>query len=216
MATTLTYTSNSTLSVTASFISASVQCWGAGGHGGLTGVGGSGGAYASSSIVFLTGSYPIYVGQATSTDGGNSYITSGSTNVVVIRAAGGKQDGTISHQASLNTGSIKYLGGAGSSDFNEYASYNGSGGGGAAGSSGNGSAGKSASTSDFYNGASGGAAGTGGGNGGSGAYYYSGAGVNQVYGASAGAAPGGGGGGGYDYGTSNSGGGANGKIIIRF
>ena len=102
MATTLTYTSNSTLSVTASFISASVQCWGAGGHGGLTGVGGSGGAYASSSIVFLTGSYPIYVGQATSTDGGNSYITSGSTNVVVIRAAGGKQDGMLTHLIFIN------------------------------------------------------------------------------------------------------------------
>lgn len=216
MPTTLTYTSNGTLSVTASFISASVQCWGAGGHGSPTGNGGSGGAYASSSLVFRTGSYAVYVGQPTDTDGGNSYITSGSTNVVVIRAAGGNRDGTISHQAALNTGSIKYVGGAGSTDYTGYSTYNGGGGGGAAGYSGNGSAGASALTSTDSQGAAGGSAGSGGGAGGSGAYYYSGPGVNQVFGGSVGASPGGGGGGGYDYGTLNSGGGGTGKVIIVF
>jgi len=213
---TLTYTSNSTLSITASFVTASVQCWGAGGHGGLTGVGGSGGSYASSSLVFKSGSYPVYVGQATSTDGENSYITSGSSNVVVIRAAGGKQDGTVDHQAALNTGSIKYSGGAGAGDFGGYASYNGGGGGGAGGLSGAGSDGSSASTSTTLTGATGGSAGSGGGAGGAGAYYYAGSNVNQVFAGEAGTSPGGGGGGGYDYGTSNSGNGGSGKVIISY
>jgi len=127
---TTTYTSNGTFHVTGSSLAVTMSCVGAGGNGSSAGNGGSGGAYAQSYRTLYTGSYAVYVGQATATDGGNSYILSGSNNIVIIRAPGGKQDGTIDHQETLLTGSkYAYYGGRGCPDFLGYSSYNGSGGG---------------------------------------------------------------------------------------
>ena len=124
---TTTYTSNGTFHVTGSSLAVTMSCVGAGGHGSSTGNGGSGGAYARSHRTLYTGSYSVYVGQVTTTDGGNSYILSGSNNIVIIRAPGGKKDGTIDHQEALLTGSVyAYYGGHGSPDFLGYSSYNGS------------------------------------------------------------------------------------------
>ena len=104
---TVTYTSNGTFS-TATTAKVTMSLWGAGGDGNANGTGGSGGAYSFKMVNLQSGSYPIVVGQRNSDGGGNggsSYITSAS--VIIARAAGGKSDGTISHQAVLNTGSIK-------------------------------------------------------------------------------------------------------------
>lgn len=221
MSLTLTYTSNGTFAVTQS-VSATIVCVGAGGHGSNTGNGGSGGAYAKTIRTLQSGSYPVFVGLATSTDGGNSYVTSAS--VVVCRAPGGKKDGSITHQTALLTGSaVVGYGGHGCPDFLGYACYNGSGGGEAGTGVGtyNGQDGESAfystETSGARGGASAGVNGTSGtGAGGTGAYYYAGAGTNQVFPAGNGSFPGGGGGGSFDYGNDTSGAGANGVVYITY
>lgn len=212
MATT-TFTSNGTFTTLVS-LPVTMSAVGAGGAGSITGNGGSGGAYAEAYTTLLSGSYTVVVGQATATDGGISYIASGSGRIL-LRAPGGKQDGTIAHQQALLTGS-KYAtyGGYGSSDFQGYSSYNGSGGGGAGGATGNGGNGQSAFFSATNAPASGGLGNNSSGNGGVGAFYYAGAGVNGVVSAGAGVFPGGGGGGSYDYGASTAGAGANGRFII--
>ena len=212
MATT-TFTSNGTFITTAS-LAVTMSAVGAGGAGSITGNGGSGGSYAEAYTTLLSGSYTVVVGQATSTDGGISYVASGSGKVL-LRAPGGKQDGSIAHQDTLLTGSrYATYGGYGSNDFQGYSSYNGSGGGGAGGQTGNGENGASAFFSTPNAPASGGLGNTTSGNGGNGAFYYAGASVNGVISAGAGVFPGGGGGGSYDYGASSAGAGANGKIII--
>ena len=210
---TTTFTSNGTFIATAS-LAVTMSAVGAGGAGSITGNGGSGGSYAEAYATLLSGSYTIVVGQATTTDGGNSYIASGSGKVL-LRAPGGKQDGSVAHQETLLTGS-KYAtyGGYGSNDFQGYSSYNGSGGGGAGGQTGNGGNGQSAFFSTPNAPASGGLGNTASGNGGAGAFYYAGAATNRVVSAQDGVFPGGGGGGSYDYGASTAGAGANGKIII--
>lgn len=221
MSTTLTYLTNGTLSLTASK-AVTIVCVGAGGHGSSTGNGGSGGGYAKTVKTLQSGSYPVVVGLATSTDGGLSSFTSAS--VVICQAPGGKQDGTISHQTALLIGSsVVGYGGHGCPDFLGYASYNGSGGGeaGTGVNAINGSDGQSAyystPTSPAAGGASDGVNGvTGAGAGGAGGYYYAGAGVNRVVPAESGVFPGGGGGGSYDYGTDSSGGGANGVVYVTY
>lgn len=218
---TFTYTSNGTFALTSS-VSATIVCVGAGGHGSNTGNGGSGGAYAKTVRTLQSGSYPVVVGLATATDGGNSSVTSAS--VIICRAPGGKRDGTIAHQTALLTGStVVGYGGQGCPDFLGYASYNGSGGGEAGTGVGayNGKDGESGFYSTGVSPAAGGSStgvnGTSGnGAGGAGAYYYAGAGVNQVFPAGNGAFPGGGGGGSYDYGTDNSGNGAHGAVYISY
>jgi hypothetical protein len=214
---TTTYTSNGTFHVTGSSLAVTMSCVGAGGNGSSAGNGGSGGAYAQSYRTLYTGSYAVYVGQATATDGGNSYILSGSNNIVIIRAPGGKQDGTIDHQETLLTGSkYAYYGGRGCPDFLGYSSYNGSGGGQAGSIDGNGQDGQSAFFSTTSAPASGGYAYSGAGAGGDGAYYRAGSTTNGVIAATAGTIPGGGGGGSYDYGTNTSGTGAGGIVTIAY
>jgi hypothetical protein len=214
---TTTYTSNGTFHVTGSSLAVTMSCVGAGGNGSTVGNGGSGGAYAQSYRTLYTGSYAVYVGQATATDGGDSYILSGSNNVVIIRAPGGKQDGSIDHQSALLTGSkYAYYGGHGSPDFLGYSSYNGSGGGQAGSINGNGQSGQNAFFSTVSSPASGGYAYDGTGAGGDGAYYRAGSTTNGVIPATAGTAPGGGGGGSYDYGISSAGAGAAGIVTIAF
>lgn len=191
--------------------SVTMACWGAGGHGNSTGNGGSGGAYAVTTVSNLpTGSYFVNVGKATANGGGSSFVTS-SAGVVLARAPGGNKDGTVTNQSALLTGSVvASVGGKGSPDFVGYSSYNGSGGGGAGGGDGQ---------SAFYStrdvGAAGGVS-TVGGNGGVGAFYYAGSGVDQIMSASSGAFPGGGGGGSYDYGRNTSGNGGDGQVVITY
>lgn len=201
---TLTYTSNGTFDATASFTSASISCWGAGGSGNSNGQGGSGGAYAFNLVIVPSGSYQIYVGQSNYDgfgNGGDSYFLSAS--IIRVRAAGGKSDGTISHQSSLNTGSLKYVGGAGGTLYST--EYNGSGGGAAAGGTSAGNAGGNnlgggASFEQTGHSATGSIGGdgsvSGGGSGGDGAYYKSTTNSGLIVG-TAGTSPGGGGGGGY-------------------
>ena len=157
----------------------------------------------------------ITVGQATGSDGGDTYIKSG--NVIICRAPGGKRDGTIAHQAALLVGSASMTyGGQGSPDFVGYGSYNGAGGGSAGWASGSGADGQSAFTSTRLSGALGGVAQGGAGNGGSGAFLNGGPAVNFVEPATVGAAPGGGGGGSYDYGADTSAAGAVGAVTLTF
>lgn len=190
---------------------ASIECWGAGGHGNKNGTGGSGGAYASKMVILSSGSYTIVVGQATATDGGQTYVSS--SNGALVVAAGGKMDGTVSHQLAASSGSTVYVGGVGGANFTGYSAYNGGGGGGCAGQNGNGQDGQSGFYSTADAPASGGRYNNTGVErfGGNGAFYYAGPGVNQVYAASTGSMPGCGGGGGYDYpqgGDSSAAGGA--------
>lgn len=210
---TTTYTSNDTF-VAATSTPVTMSAVGAGGHGSDLGNGGSGGAFAQSYRTLLPGTYTIVVGKATSTNGGDSYIASASGQILLM-APGGKKDGTIDHQQALLTGSkYAYYGGHGSPDFLGYASYNGSGGGQAGSINGNGQDGKSAFLSTQTAAASGGSAYDGTGAGGKGAYYYAGSTANGVIAATNGTFPGGGGGGSFDYGTDNSGAGADGVVII--
>lgn len=211
---TTTYTSNSTF-VAATSTPVTMSAVGAGGHGSNFGNGGSGGAYAQSYRTLLPGTYTIVVGQATSADGGHSYVASASGQIL-LRAPGGKLDGTIDHQEALLTGSrYAYYGGHGSPDFQGYASYNGSGGGQAGSVNGNGEDGDSAFFSTATTPAAGGNAYDGTGAGGGGAYYYAGPAKNGVISAEDGTFPGGGGGGSFDYGNDTSGAGANGVVIIK-
>lgn len=202
---TLTYTSNDTFS-TATNISASISCWGAGGDGSANGTGGSGGSYSFRSVVLQSGSYTITVGQSNADGLGNGGDTSFiSASAIIVRAAGGKSDGTIDHQAPLNTGSVKYVGGTGASFSGGYSAYGSGGGGSGAGGLGNGvsaiaSSDSGASFSAFGRtssgslGASGAAAGAG--SGGDGAYYDAGP-DSRLIPATDGVVPAGGGGGGY-------------------
>lgn len=221
MSITQLFTTSGTFNLTSSVL-VTITCVGAGGHGSITGNGGSGGAYAVTRKTLQSGSYTVTVGQATSTDGGDSYFTSAS--VIICRAPGGKNDGTITHQTALLTGSeaIGY-GGHGSPDFQGYASYNGSGGGecGTGIGDGNGQDGQSAyystATSPARGGASVGFEGNvGQGAGGVGSFYYAGANVSQIFPAGNGEFPGGGGGGAYDYGRDSSGGGAGGLVRVVY
>lgn len=211
---TTTYTSNGTF-VAATSTPVTMSAVGAGGHGSNLGNGGSGGAYAQTYRTLLPGTYTVVVGKATATDGGHSYVASASGQIL-LRAPGGKFDGTITHQQALLTGSkYAYYGGHGSPDFQGYASYNGSGGGQAGSINGNGQDGQSAFYSLGDTPASGGYAYDGTSAGGAGAYYYAGPSVNGVVKAKGGTSPGGGGGGSYDYGTDSSGEGGDGVVIIK-
>lgn len=210
---TTTYTSNGTF-VAASETPVTMSAVGAGGRGNSRGNGGSGGAYAQSYRTLLPGTYTVVVGKATTADGGNSYIASASGQIL-LRAPGGKQDGTIDHQTALLTGSkYVYYGGNGSPDFQGYASYNGSGGGQAGSINGNGQDGFSAFFASTTTPARGGSLYDGTGSGGDGAFYYAGPTSNKVISAKNGTFPGGGGGGSYDYGTDSAGSGADGIVTI--
>jgi hypothetical protein len=224
---TITFLSSGKFQLSASVGSASIQieAWGAGGSGNSTGNGGSGGGSAVYTAVLTNRTYDVIVGTpATLSNGGSSYVTS-SLGTIIVRAAGGQVDGTVSEQTALQTGSSTYLGGLGGTNNNGYSAYDGSGGGSSATTSSNGVDGKNESgqlvdsqlLSSFYyrNDAIGGAPGTasGAGAGGAGAYYNFN-GPLGVQAAESGSVPGGGGGGAYDYGTDSSGAGGNGKVVI--
>lgn len=202
---TVTYTSNGTFS-RATATPVTMSLWGAGGDGSANGTGGSGGSYVVKSVVLQSGSYNVFVGQRNADglgNGGDSYFQSAS--VIIARAAGGRSDGTITHQASFNTGSTKYVGGAGGTFSGGYGNYGAGSGGSAAGGLGVGIAGSNgldngASFPQYGHsvGAVSGASGeaSGGGNGGNSAYYDAGT-NSRLIPATNGEAPGGGGGGGY-------------------
>ena len=228
MPTSLTYTSNGTLNLTAS-VSTAISCWGAGGDGNTNGTGGSGGAYATRTLTLQSGSYTIVVGQPNADGAGNGGNTSFiSASVIIIRAAGGKSDGTIAHQASLNTGSTTYVGGTGASFSNGYGNYGSGGGGSGAGGLGNGVAAVASTLSGasftVFGGTTGGSVGAdgsaaGAGSGGNGAYYDAGP-NSRLIAATDGVVPAGGGGGGYSGETSNpvvtEGRGARGQVDIVY
>lgn len=195
-------------------VTASIECWGAGGHGTADGTGGSGGAYAVKSFIISSGSYTIVVGTSTSTDGGSSSFIDGAD--IIVTAAGGKADGTITGQIADSSGSTVYAGGIGGANFTGYSAYNGGAGGGAGGAQGNGEAGQSGFYSTEIAAAKGGQYNNTGVDrfGGSGSYYYAGAGVNRVVPATTGDIPGCGGGGGYDYGTDTSAAGGAGLVSV--
>lgn len=225
---TLTYTLDDTF-ITTSSISASVSCWGAGGDGNSDGTGGSGGAYAARSVVLQSGSYTITVGQRNADglgNGGNTTFVSASA--IILRAAGGNSDGTIDHQAPLNTGSVKYVGGTGVAFTGGYSAYGSGGGGSGAGGSGAGvaavvSVDSGASFSVFGHTLSGSlgadGASAGGGSGGNGAYYDAGP-NSRLIPATDGVEPAGGGGGGYTGERSGpvitEGRGATGRVVIAY
>lgn len=224
---TITFLTSSTWVYSASAGSGSVtiEAWGAGGHGRANGGGGSGGAYAvTSSIILNTGSFQVVIGAPTATDGGVTFVTA--SLLLRVRAAGGKLDGTVSHQAAINTGSTKYVGGLGGTDSTGYSNYNGAGGGSSGGSGGPGYPGASYPISDekllssFYYrnspGSPGGVPSGSGAAGAAGAYYRSGVGPTGVSAAVSASAGGGGGGGGYDYGVDTSGHGGIGKVVITY
>jgi hypothetical protein len=217
MATTITFLSSGTFSLTASK-SCTIECYGAGGRGSKTGNGGSGGAYSKLIKTLGSGSYLVGVGQNDYNgygNGGDTWFKSGSADVIICQAGGGRQDGTTDWQLTQATGSTKYYGGLGSADYQGYSSYNGSGGGGGAGPTGNGKDGQSAYLSTPYEAAAGGLGNTTG-NGGSGGYYYAGANVNRIVSPSKGSFPGGGGGGAYDYGAQIESLGGNGVCYVTY
>lgn len=204
MATTTTFLSSGTFSLTSS-AAVTIECYGAGGRGSRTGNGGSGGAYSKVIKTLNSGSYSVGVGKNDYNgygQGGDTWFKSGSAAVIICQAGGGRQDGTIDWQLTQATGSTKYYGGYGSSDFQGYASYNGGGGGGGAGPTGNGGNGQSAFFSTPNTAAAGGTGNTTG-DGGAGGFYYAGSATNAVVSPKAGSFPGGGGGGAFDYGPIN-------------
>lgn len=225
---TFTYTSNATFNLTAS-VSTNISCWGAGGDGNSDGTGGSGGSYCSRTVTLQSGSYTITVGQRNADglgNGGNSTFVSASA--IIVRAAGGRSDGTIAHQAALNTGSTKYVGGSGASFSGDYGNYGSGGGGSGGGGLGNGVAAvastlSGASFSVFGStltgslGADGTAAGAG--SGGNGAYYDAGP-NSRLIPATDGVEPAGGGGGGYTGESSGpvltEGRGATGRVVVTY
>lgn len=216
------FLSSATLNLTASK-TVVIECFGAGGRGSKTGNGGSGGAYSKVTKTLEAGTYSIGVGKNDYNgygNGGDTWFKSGSANVVICQAGGGRQDGTITWQLSQATGSTIYYGGYGCPDFMGYASYNGSGGGGGAGNGGNGQSGQSAFFSTDLVAAVGGTGswinGDGTGNGGNGGFYYSGANVNKVHPPTDGAYPGGGGGGAYDYGAETETNGGDGVLFLTY
>jgi hypothetical protein len=199
---------------------ASITCIGAGAKGSADGTGGSGGVYARKILQLTSGSkYTIVVGTGLTGDGGaSSFSTSGSA-LSLVKAAGGKSDGTVSHQLAASSGSTVYVGGAGGENYTGYGNYNGGGGGGAAGPLGAGFAGQSGHLALRDTPASGGMMNA---NkptptyGGNGAFYKAGAAWNGIVPASAGEYPGGAGGGGYDYpaGGNSAGTGGNGYVEV--
>lgn len=215
MATTTTFLSSGTFTLV-SPATVTIQCYGAGGRGSKTGNGGSGGAYSSRAIALNAGAYLVGVGKNDYNgygNGGDTWVKSGSLDVIICQAGGGNQDGSIANQLTAATGSTKYYGGYGSSDFQGYASYNGGGGGGGAGPTGNGANGQSAFFSTSNVAAAGGAGNTTG-KGGNGGFYYAAAATNGVISPSAGSFPGGGGGGAFDYGTADEALGGDGACYI--
>lgn len=206
-----TYTTSGTLTL-ASQKTIQVSCWGAGGDGNPNGTGGSGGAYATKSFTVPAGTYTVNVGTANADGFGNGGVSNFiSASVILVQASGGKSNGSIAHQASLNTGSVKFVGGAGGTFAGGYGNYGGAAGGAAGGGLGAGAAGgtttdSGASFPEFGHtlvgstGASG--ATSGGGSGGNAAYYDAGP-NSRLIPASNGVYPGGGGGGGYS-GETNS------------
>lgn len=176
-----------------------VECWGAGAHGHKDGSGGSGGAYAANTFTLKPGKYEIVVGDGEIGDGGETYLES--EDGIVVKAAGGKMNGSVAHQLTESYGKIVYIGGKGGTA----SSANGAGGGGAAGALGNGFDGEHGSTATHKNPAGGGKYNNEGANnyGGNGAFYYAGPGTNGLHSATAGAIPGCGGGGGYNQATAN-------------
>lgn len=223
---TITFLSSGKFQLSASVGSASItlEAWGAGGSGNASGTGGSGGGYVSSASIMANATYDVIVGVPVANNGGgSSYVTR--SLAILVRAAGGQLDGTVSDQAVLQTGSVKYLGGLGGVNNTGYAAYDGSGGGSSATTSSNGVNGlneagqaiNAQTLSSFYyrNDNIGGSPGTasGAGAGGAGAYYNFN-GPCGVRAAGAGSVPGGGGGGSYDYGTANYGAGGAGKVVI--
>jgi len=132
MAITYTFLTSGTFGLTASK-SCTIECYGAGGRGSKIGNGGSGGAYSKVIKTLNSGSYLVGVGQNDYNgygNGGDTWFKSGSADVIICQAGGGRQDGTIDWQLVQATGSTKYYGGYGAADFMGYASYNGGGGGG--------------------------------------------------------------------------------------
>ena len=218
MATTFTFLSSGTFTLTGSHVgqSVTIACYGAGGRGSNTGNGGSGGAYSKIIKVLPTGSYLVGVGKNDYNgygNGGDTWFKSGSANIIVCQAGGGNQDGTIDNQLTSATGSTVYYGGYGCPDFQGYSSYNGSGGGGGASETANGQNGQSAFYSTDLTAASGGYS-VAGGTGGAGGFYYAGAATNRVVAPTEGSFPGGGGGGSYDYGNAYDAIGGNGVCYI--
>ena len=205
MATTTTYTANSSL-VLATSKNIDVSCWGAGGDGNPNGTGGSGASYVGKNLTLPAGTYTINVGQANADGKGNGGVSNFiSASVILVQAAGGKSNGTIAHQAALNTGSLKYVGGAGGAFVGGYGNYGSAGGGSAAGGLGNGVASSDSTLgggsfpefgASLVGGSGASGATSGGGNGGNGAYYDGGP-CSRLIPATNGDAPGGGGGGGY-------------------
>lgn len=160
--------------------SVSVECWGAGGGGNVSGGpapgGAGGGAYSKSTLTVIPGNvYPLTVGAGVAGGGGGQSFFIDALTVMAMGGSpgnGGTNTGQPGGQASAGVGTVKFSGGTGGNGSN--AEYNG-GGGAAAHRTGNGAAGLPPG--------SGGIAIFPAGNGGAG-------------GANAGTAPGGGGGGG--------------------
>jgi len=175
-------------------LNAVAECWGAGAHGGKLGVGGSGGAYAATTFTLKPGKYEVVVGDGEVGDGGETYLES--EDGVVIRAAGGKTNGTTDEQIKESVGKVVFIGGKGG----QPSSGNGGGGGGAGGAGGNGEDGNNGSSSTHKTAAQGGRYNNTGTDsvGGAGAFYYAGPGTNEIYRATPGGFPGCGGGGGYN------------------
>jgi hypothetical protein len=181
--------------------SVEVECWGAGGKGGipdvdleLKGIGGGGGAYSKSTLDVTPGNnYTIHVGISDDASGGDTYFNDSST----VLAKGGENGGTniaaAGGLAAEGVGTTKYSGGSSSTSFGTGAS--------SAGTSSNGT-----NSSDGTNGA---IAPEGGGNGGS----LTGGTINAS--GLPGSAPGGGGGGANPFGTGGALGGA-GRITLVY
>ena len=169
---------------------------GAGGAGSAQN-GGAGGAYAETSSVLSTGVYAIIVGVGGNGGGGDT-IFSASNGTILVRAPGGRTDGTTTNQVVGATGSIVFYGGEGAADFTGYDNFCGSGGGSGATSGSNGVTGQTGKFATISAGAQGGNAGLPGA-GGAGGYYASAANVRStVFPALDGTFPGGGGGGSYE------------------
>lgn len=176
---------------TASAVEAVAECWGAGGHGNISGTGGSGGAYAARKFMLVPGKYEVFVGTCKIGDGEHSYIES--IQGVIAKAAGGQVDGGTGRQKVGSVGDVVAVGGVGGKGSH----HAGGGGGGCAGAGGDGLPGQVGDESGPTTPAVGGIYNNKGkdARGGDGAYYNAGAGINRVVVATPGDAPGCGGGG---------------------
>lgn len=132
--TTVVFTSSGIFSITGSNISCSISVWGAGAAGSISGNGGSGGAFASSSLQLSTGvTYSASVGLGGTFTSGNGQTSSFSGSGAYVSAAGGFQNGTVTSQSGSSSGSIYYNGGVGGAYYTGSGNSNGSGGGSVAG-----------------------------------------------------------------------------------